>query len=150
LTSARYALLALRAALGAVFIVSGYQKLTSPVQNFEAVIGKFEMLPGPAVSFVAHTLPWAELVGGALFVFGLWTGPALFVLWAMNSAFIAALGAALLRKLPIEECGCFGEALTLSPKQMLGIDAALWALFLLFFTASRRLRPPSLDDTLGP
>ena len=138
----------LRVGLGSVFVVSGFQKLASPAQNFAAVIEKFQVVPLPVASMIAHTFPWLELVLGVLFVLGLWTRVSLFLLWAMNTAFIALLSSALLRKLPIEECGCFGEAVSMSPKAMLGLDIGFWCLFLVFFILHGRAKSPALDDRL--
>ena len=131
-----------RAALGGVFIVSGFQKLLSPPQNFAAVIDKFEVIHGPAVSVLALVLPWVEFIGGVMLLLGLWTRFALPVLWAMNTAFIGILGSALVRKLPVNECGCFGKALSIPLPVMFGVDAALWALFLFCFLSKDK---PSLS-----
>ena len=138
-------LLSLRLLLGAVFLISGFQKLTSPYQNFAAVISKFEILSTPAVNLMAQSLPWAEFVLGVFLVLGLWTLPSLVGLWAMNTAFIGAIGSALVRKLPIESCGCFGEAVALSLPKILAIDLSLWVFFLVFFLMSRRVDLPGLD-----
>ena len=143
-------LLSLRVLLGAVFTVSGFQKLTTPYQNFAAVIDKFELLPGPAVTLMAQTLPWAELVLGIFLILGLWERLSLLGLWAMNLVFIAAVSSALARKLPIESCGCFGEAVTLSLRQILAVDVALCVLFLVFFSTSRHCELPGLDRYFGP
>ena len=138
-------LLSLRVLLGAVFLISGFQKLTAPYQNFAAVIGKFELLPDPAAVIMAQTLPWAEFVLGVFLVLGLWERLSLLGLWAMNTVFIAALVSALARKLPIESCGCFGEAIALSLPKILTLDIFLWILFLTFFVLRRSLDLPGLD-----
>ena len=142
-------LLSLRAVLGAVFLVSGFQKLLSPYQNFAAVIEKFELLKGPSVTVLAQTLPWAEFVLGVFLVLGLWERLALFGLWAMNVLFLGVLSSALIRKLPIDSCGCFGEAVTLSLPKILAVDAALFFLFFIYCVGSTRLRPPGLDGLFG-
>lgn len=139
-------LLLVRAALGGIFVVSGFQKLWTPAVNFAAVIEKFNIVHGLPVSVLAHTLPWAEFIAGVFLILGLRTRISLFVLWAMNTVFIGILSSALLRKLPIEECGCFGEAVTLSPSQMLAVDISLWFLFLFYFLVSPRVKVPSLDS----
>ena len=136
--------LLLRAALGGIFIVSGFQKLLSPPQNFAAVIEKFEIIQGPVAALLSVTLPWVELVAGILFVLGLWTTAALAILWLMNTVFIGALASALVRGLPIDQCGCFGKALSIPLPVMLGMDAVVWGLFLISFL-QRKKASPSLD-----
>ena len=140
--------LGLRALLGSVFVVSGFQKLISPAENFAAVIEKFQVVPAPAALVIAHTFPWFECILGVLFVLGLWTRFSLFLLWSMNTVFIGLLSSSLWRKLAIDECGCFGEAISLSPRQMLGLDVGLWFLFLTFFFVHGRVKAPALDDRL--
>ena len=138
----------LRIALGSVFIVSGFQKLIAPPQNFAAVIEKFEIVQGPAAALLSVTLPWIELIAGVLFVLGLWTTVALVVLWLMNTVFAGVLISALIRRLPVEQCGCFGKALSIPLPVMIGIDAVIWIIFLVSFV-SRKKPAPSLDAILA-
>ena len=77
-------LLAIRILLGAVFIFSGFQKLTHPAENFQAVIEKFEIVGGSAAAVLSHVIPWYEFVFGAFLVLGLWTDLALAALWPLN------------------------------------------------------------------
>ncbi len=137
-----------RAAMGCVFVVSGFQKLSAPAENFAAVIEKFEILRGLPVTILAQTLPWAEFIAGVFLVLGLRTRLSLFILWVMNTIFIGILASALLRKLPIQECGCFGKAVSLSIPQMLAVDVSLWVFFLVYFLASRRIKVLSLDGRI--
>ena len=141
--------LLLRIGLASIIIVSGYQKLTAPYQNFVVVIEKFAILNGAPAHWIAWTLPWVEFVVGVLFALGLWTRASLFVLWAMNTGFIGILSLSLIRKLDIQSCGCFGEAVSLTVPQILSIDIATWCLFLLFFIASHRAKAPALDHVYG-
>ena len=142
-------LLSLRAALGSLFLVSGFQKLAAPYQNFAAVIEKFEIIHGPGAQFLAQMLPWAEFTAGVFFVAGFWEPFCLSALWAMNTAFIGILISALTRKLSIDSCGCFGDAVTLSLPKILALDISLWVLFLVYFFGSRRCQAPGLDRMFG-
>ncbi len=138
----------LRVALGSVFIVSGFQKLISPAENFAAVIEKFDIVHGAAVTALSLAMPWAEFIGGTLLVLGLWTPVTLGALWLMNTLFIGVLASALWRKVPVGDCGCFGKNLSIPLPVMLAVDGAIWALFLLSFLL-RRKPAPSLDSFLA-
>ncbi len=139
----------LRISLAAIFIVSGFQKLTAPYQNFVVVIEKFDIIKGAPAIGLAMSLPWIEFVIGVFFALGLWTKLSLFVLWAMNTAFIGMLSSTLIRKLEINSCGCFGEAVQLTVPQILTIDIVTWFLFLLFFLVNHRTKAPQLDHAYG-
>lgn len=141
--------LLLRLALASIFIVSGFQKLTTPIQNFVAVIEKFDIIQGEPAQWLAHALPWIEFVTGVFFALGLWTRYSLFILWAMNTTFIGILSLSLIRKLDIQSCGCFGEAVSLTVPQILAIDILTWFLFLLFFLTSHRAKAPEMDHAYG-
>src|SRR3989338_198200 len=121
----------LRIAAGGIFMVSGFLKATHPYQNFLSVIQSYEIVHGDVAVILAQTLPWAELVLGLFVILGLWLRPSLSLLWTMNTVFIAALSAALWRKLPLEDCGCFGGGITLKPWQMVVMDILLWGIFLI-------------------
>ena len=136
-----------RAGLGGLFVVSGFQKLILPSENFAAVIEKFEILSSPAAAFLSHTLPWAEFFAGVFLAVGLWTPLSLAALWLMNTVFIVVLGSALARKLPLDQCGCFGKNLSIPLPVMLGLDLLIWAAFLFLFL-TRRVPTPSLDSRL--
>jgi hypothetical protein len=98
-----------RVILGGIFIVSGYQKLMEGSAVFAAVIRGYEIVGGPIAEGMAAGLPWVELVLGVFLVLGLWRRTAILGLWAFNMAFIAALLSAIVRKIPLENCGCFGN-----------------------------------------
>ncbi len=141
----RNLLLSLRLLLAGVFIVSGFQKLLAPYQNFAAVVEKFQVLPPETLTPFAQALPWAEFVLGVFLAVGLWESASFFALWAMNSVFIGVLASTLARKIDIGSCGCFGEAVKFTPAQILAVDAGLWALFFVFFRFGLRAGLPALD-----
>lgn len=136
-----------RVGLGGLFVVSGFQKLILPAENFAAVIEKFEILSGPAAAFLSHALPWAEFLAGVFLVVGLWTPLSSAALWLMNTVFIGVLASALARKLPLDQCGCFGKNLSIPLPVMLGLDLLIWMVFLFLFL-TRRVPTPSLDSRL--
>jgi uncharacterized membrane protein YphA (DoxX/SURF4 family) len=141
-------LFVVRIFLGAVFVVSGFQKLIQPPQNFMYVVQNFEFLPEWAEFAVAHAFPWFELLGGLFLVCGLWTSLSLRVLWLACSAFVVILTQAIIRNLPIESCGCFGEMIRMPLPAMLGFDVVLWILFGLLVVFDAPSRRFSLDNRL--
>jgi uncharacterized membrane protein YphA (DoxX/SURF4 family) len=140
----------LRFFIGALFMVSGFSKLMAPYQDFLASIYGYRIVMGPLALWIALALPWAELIVGLYAVLGLWTRPALLVLWGMNFVFLAGLASVVLRGLPLESCGCFGEGgpVHLKPSEMIHLDLALTLIFVLLWRA-RETSAFSIDDFLS-
>src|SRR5215475_4170705 len=96
-----------RLVLAGVFLVAAIIKLREPWLLFAASIDTMQLLPEPAVLFVARTLPWTELVLGILLLFGIkmrYIGPFATVLLLI---FFGIMLRSYLAGLQID-CGCFG------------------------------------------
>lgn len=99
--------------VGLIFIVSGFEKIVTPYQNFQYVIQAYELFPEFCEPIIAMVFPWVELITGIFLILGLWVREALITAGLMLLAFISIVGQAMVRKLPIDECGCFGELIVL-------------------------------------
>ena len=141
-------LLLMRITAGGIFAVSGFMKLIRPASDFLSSIQSYEILNGPNASFLAQTMPWFEFFFGLFLILGLWTTVSVIILWAFNSVFIIVLTSALIRALPIQSCGCFGESVSLTPRQTLFLDAALWFFFAALAAFPKKTRQWSLDSAL--
>ena len=120
----------LRMLIGALFVVSGFMKLMQPYQNFLLAVNGYQILSGPAAEIFARSMPWAEFLFGVFLTLGLWSKACLFVLWALNTLFIGVVTQAMIRRLPIHDCGCFGESFSLPLYQILLLDLGLWLVFM--------------------
>lgn len=134
----------LRILIGLVFVVSGLEKLISPYQNFLYVIQAYQVLPGWAEELTARLFPWAEFLAGLFALLGLWTAPALLAVMVMTAGFITIVGQALLRGLPIDQCGCFGELVHVPPQSIIVFDS----LMLLLIVALLRYLPQTTRVSL--
>jgi len=144
--SAVYA--AVRILAGLVFVVSGYGKLVRPYQNFLLIVESYQLIEGPMAVLTARVLPWAELFCGVFLIFGLWTRFAVRAAWVMYTMFLVVLAQALLRGLNLDECGCLGDLLMLSPGIMLMFDASVWLALLGLWHGPGRAERWSLDGLL--
>lgn len=137
----------LRVAVGMLFMASGYSKLLAPYQDFVAAIHGYRILTGAPALWLAIALPWAELAAGLYAMLGLWTRFSLTALWMMNLMFLAAVSSAVLRRLPLESCGCFGEGgfIHFSPHEILLLDLTLTLVFILLLRDPRAASAYSLD-----
>jgi uncharacterized membrane protein YphA (DoxX/SURF4 family) len=112
-----------RIVLAAVFVIAAIAKLRQPWLLFAASIDTMQLLPEPAVLFVARVLPWTELVLGILLFFGIkmrYIAPFATVLLLV---FFTVMVKSYLGGLEID-CGCFGPGEALGPKT-LARDGAL-------------------------
>ena len=98
----------LRLGLGGMFLYAAWDKLQNP-DVFQMDVDNYRMLPTFMTALFAVTMPMAELLVGALFIFTKWTREAAFATAVMLAMFIVALAQAQIRGLDIS-CGCFGEA----------------------------------------
>lgn len=103
----RGTLLFARVVLGLVFIYAGIVKLGN-LPRFAGDIAAFELISGSAVTLLTLSLPWFEILVGAMLVTGIGIGPAALGVVGLMLVFLLALAQASLRGLEVE-CGCFGE-----------------------------------------
>ena len=121
----RYATIALRLVLGAVFLYAAWLKLREPYLLFAMSIDSYQLLPQWAVLAVARTLPWAELVLGLGLVSGLWLRWFSGAAAALLLMFFGLMVRSYLKGMQID-CGCFGPGEALGPRTLLR-DFALLA-----------------------
>jgi len=135
----------LRTLIGLLFIVSGGEKLIWPYQNFLYVVQGYQLLPSGLDEAVAHIFPWMELIAGLFLVLGFWLPVVLRSVLVFFMTFILIIAQALLRKLPIDECGCFGQLLTLKPQHTLIMDSVLFLVTLFLLANLKKTEALSLD-----
>jgi uncharacterized membrane protein YphA (DoxX/SURF4 family) len=141
----RWVRLALRLALGAVFIYAAYTKLSQPWLVFAMSIDSYGILPEWGVLAVARALPWFELILGIALAsgFGLryWaliaTGLLVFFLAMMIRAYALGMGI---------DCGCFGAGEALSAKTLARDGALTAAGVFLTVSAFRARRSPVTES----
>lgn len=134
-----------RILLGCFFIVSGLEKLITPYQNFLYVVQSYELFPDTLEIFIVHTVPWIELFLGLFLVLGLWLRYVFVGQMILISSFILILGQALVRNLPIDECGCFGELISFPLHITILIDSSLLLLTGFLFKNLTKSKYCSLD-----
>ena len=135
-----------RIILGIIFIVSGSGKLLSPYQNFLYVIQAYQILPSWTEALTAQIFPWVELLVGAFLLIGLWTSWGLRGALILFGIFVVVLGQALIRNLPLENCGCFGEWIHLKPQAVIIMDSLCLLVTFVLLGNLARTKKLSLDS----
>jgi uncharacterized membrane protein YphA (DoxX/SURF4 family) len=155
-----------RLVLGGIFIYAGYSKAFLPntnfwpffilrfsinmnISNFAAQVEAFKLLPPWGVQFVAHTLPFTEIILGLLLLIGwrlrIWAT----LLTLIMLGFFSVVLRAYLLHMDIN-CGCFATPEIIGLKKVLE-DAALLGLALLMtifaFQEARRPHPWAAQET---
>ena len=135
----------IRIFVGLVFLVSGVEKLLGPYQNFLYVVQAYQILPRWAEVMTARVFPWVELFIGLFAVLGLWGQWALKGAVGICAIFIIVVGQALLRGLPIDQCGCFGELVHVPPRVIIVFDSMLLLLAFMLLRYPSKMDRWSLD-----
>jgi uncharacterized membrane protein YphA (DoxX/SURF4 family) len=158
-----------RIVLGGIFIYAGYSKAFLPnhnlwpffvlkfslsmnLSNFATQVEAFKMLPSWGVQFVAHTLPFAEIILGLLVLIGwqlrIWAS----LLTIIMLGFCVVVTRAYLLHMNIN-CGCFATPEPIGPRKILE-DAALSILALAMtyfaFVEARQPHPWSTPEPAQP
>lgn len=131
-----------RLVLGGIFIYAGYSKaflpnhnlwpyfvlkfsVTMNISNFAAQVAAFKVLPPWGVQFVAHTLPFTEIVLGSLVLIGwrlrIWGT----LLTLIMLGFFSVVLRAYLLHMDIN-CGCFATPEPINLKKVLEDAALAW------------------------
>jgi uncharacterized membrane protein YphA (DoxX/SURF4 family) len=143
----RWVRLALRLALGAVFIYAAYTKLSQPWLAFALSIDSYGILPEWGVLTVARTLPWFELILGVALASGFRLRYTALIATALLLAFLAMMIRAYAKGMGID-CGCFGAGEALSAKT-LARDGALTAAGVFLTVSAFRARATASSEP-GP
>lgn len=134
---------------GGVLAFSGYVKAIRPAEEFAAQLANYWILPPAVLVPLARVVPWVEMTVGLCLLAGFGVRRAALAATGLCGVFILFLSQALLRRLPMNDCGCFGAlGPTLRPGQTLVLDAVLLALCLV--AAADREARLSLDRWVDP
>jgi uncharacterized membrane protein YphA (DoxX/SURF4 family) len=101
----QYLALGLRLYIGGLFIYASIGKINYAAE-FAEIIAGYQLVPFWAVNLLAVTLPWTELICGALLILGVRPKAAVAVLGILLAVFTVAITVNLLRGTPMG-CGCF-------------------------------------------
>lgn len=134
-----------RILIGALFLLSGFSKLIQPYEYFQIAISMYQIVPDGFLPITAMLLPWIEMLFGTYLLIGYFQNMSATVLLALTAIFQLILAQALLRRLPIDECGCFGAGnIHLTLYQSFTLDTVI-ALALIFISTDT-IRMYSLDN----
>ena len=132
-------------AIGCLFVVSGSEKLIGPYQNFLYVIQNYSFLSLPVAEIVARLLPWVEFLLGIFLVLGFWLKWTLRALMTLLFIFMVVVTQALIRNLPIDECGCFGGLISVPLPVVLAFDTTVFVFTLFLSSRMQEAERCSMD-----
>jgi uncharacterized membrane protein YphA (DoxX/SURF4 family) len=132
----RAVVLALRVALGAVFVYAAWTKLRQPWELFAMSIDAYKVLPYGAVLVVARTLPWAEMLIGLALMAGRWLRVSASAASLLLLVFFALMVRAYVKGMQID-CGCFGLGDPISARTLVRDGGLLAGCLFLIWTSFR-------------
>jgi len=97
--------LVLRVLLGAFFIYASLDKIWNPAA-FAKIVYQWQVVGPVPSNLVAVTLPWVELLAGALLLAGAWKRESALVVALLLVVFLVAAGSVVARGIDVENCGC--------------------------------------------
>ncbi|MEF3280541.1 MAG: DoxX family membrane protein [Elusimicrobiota bacterium] len=124
--------LLMRVMVGFILIYSGYTKISEPFENFYLAILSYKVVGERIAYITAKTLPWIEVYLGVFLVFGLFLKEVAMACFSLFAVFELLLLQAIIRKLEIASCGCFGS----SHSNPIGVEFALNVIWLFFLYMS--------------
>ena len=108
--------------LGIIFIAAALGKLLNQAE-FLAIIVPNRFLSLTQANFIAHWLPWAELILGLLLIAGIATEPAAAVSSVLIAGFIANNSWMISQGLGYKPCGCLSIVERMTQTQLSTIGA---------------------------
>jgi putative oxidoreductase len=136
-----------RLMVGGVLVYAGFMKAVGPAAEFAAVMAAYKILPAMLITPLSVALPYVEMWIGLFILAGLYTRQASVAAAVLFSIFFIALASALLRRIDLASCGCFGPD-TLSPRYTIILDIVLGTFSLVIYSHSAVPPPLSLDKAL--
>jgi uncharacterized membrane protein YphA (DoxX/SURF4 family) len=106
---ARWPTIIVRLVLGAVFLWAGAEKISHPTAFLSSLLDYDVPLPETFFRIVAISLPWFEVCCAFTLLFNVWTETVGPLVAALCLVFVLMLGQALIRRIDISNCGCFGR-----------------------------------------
>jgi uncharacterized membrane protein YphA (DoxX/SURF4 family) len=136
---------AARLALGGVFVYAGWLKAVAPAEEFAYAIETYRVVPANLAMLAALTVPWIEIYLGVFLAAGVFTRCTSICAGAILAGFEGLLLQAILRKLPVTSCGCFGASKSGSLSHEFAQNIALLILAALAWKHGKKL---SLDSVI--
>ncbi len=95
---------------GSVFMYAGFLKAIAPSEEFAYAIEGYEIFPTFVATMASVIMPWVEIYIGVFLIFGLFTRLASFIMGLFFVFFELLILSAIIRQIPLANCGCFGSA----------------------------------------
>jgi uncharacterized membrane protein YphA (DoxX/SURF4 family) len=136
--------------VGGLFIFSGLIKLNDPIGTQIKMEEYFEVFADDFGSFFHHFIPWSLEIGMIMIILELALGVAILIYWRMNLTAWILLAlmvfftfltfySAYFNK--VTDCGCFGDAIKLTPWESFTKDIVLMVFVLHLFWYRKRYKP---------
>ncbi len=135
-----WTLFLIRVLNGGIFFLFGLGKAVQPHQQFYEVMKVYDILPQQFIPPVGSTLIYVDVIIGIFLFLGLFTRFSAWVVSGLLVFYMVIISQAVLRGIPLENCGCSGGYIELgtTPAQVLTRDLIMLASMLWFLFAKSR------------
>jgi len=97
-----------RIVIGATLIIAGIGKVRNGQSNFLQSILGYDLMPKSIAAFIAHRLPYVEVLMGVMFMAGLFSQVISIFVFCLFLLFTSAIVLSLVRGMD-NDCGCFSH-----------------------------------------
>jgi len=142
--------------VGGLFIFSGLIKLNDPIGTKIKMEEYFEVFAGDFGSFFHYFIPWSLEIGMIMIILELALGAAILIYWRMNLTTWVLLGLMVFFTFltfysayfdKVTDCGCFGDAIKLTPWESFTKDNILMVFVLHLFWYRKSYEPSWKTNT---
>ncbi|MGC9070109.1 MAG: MauE/DoxX family redox-associated membrane protein [Elusimicrobiales bacterium] len=135
----------MRIMVGLVLVYSGCVKIIEPVESFYSAILSYKIIGQTIAYYTALFLPWFEFYLGIFVIFGLFERYVIKASILLFIIFELLLLQAIIRRLEITSCGCFGPR----HSNPIGVEFLLNIIWLFFLWISYKFSSKfSLDHLI--
>lgn len=124
----------MRVFVGCILVYSAYIKIIEPFESFYSSILSYKVVSEGIAYYTARFLPFFELYLGLFLISGLFLKESILLSLGLFSIFEILLLQAIVRKLDVANCGCFGS----SHSNPIGVEFGLNIIWIFFLIMSYR------------
>ncbi|MFC1697539.1 MauE/DoxX family redox-associated membrane protein [Nanoarchaeota archaeon] len=113
------------------FIITGILKIPH-LKDFYIIVLEYQIIKKPLAKIFAYTLPFIEIIIGGLLIANIFPFYITLIIFLLTTSNLIAIAFVLIRKLNIQNCGCYGLAIKSPVNNLKLVENICWFLLTLY------------------